>query len=156
MSAPSPLDAKRFFAGRWAGQGELLPNGLARLVLRRGPVRLEGQGEWLFERVWRVHERFALEPGGFERRMLREQVAPDLVHATADDMPLGADVELAPDGFRFRRFRSWLVYRGVRLRHGCRSESRLHPEGVLDAVVRLDLWRLPVATLRLAIHIDRG
>ena len=157
MTGPSPLDARRFFAGRWAGEGELVPHGPALLVLARRPVRLEGRGEWLGESVWRVHERFDLGPGFvFERRMFMEQLAPGLVRASADDMPLGAEVELSADGFRFRRFRSWLVYRGVRFRLGCRSESRVGPDGVLGAEVRLDLWRLPVATLRLAIRIERS
>jgi hypothetical protein len=155
VSGASPLDARRFFSGRWQGEGELLPHGPARLVLARQPVRLEGRGEWLSERVWRVHERFELPRFGFERRMFMEEVAPGRVHATADDIPLGAEVALAPDGFRFLRFRSWLRYRGVRLRLGCASESRLAPDGVLHARVRLDLWRVPVATLRLAIRIER-
>jgi hypothetical protein len=156
VNAPSPLDAKRFFAGRWRGEGELAPHGPARLVLGREAVRLEGNGEWLSERVWRVHERFALGSGlAFERRMFMEEVAPGRVHATGDDMPLGADVELGADGFRFRRFRSWLAWRGVRLRLGCASEARLAADGMLHAVVRLDCWRVPVATLRLAIRIER-
>ena len=156
MSAPSPLDARRFFAGRWTGEGELVPHGPARLVLARQPVRLEGRGEWLGESAWRVHERFALGGGfGFERRMWMEEIAPGLVHATADDIPLGADVELREDGFRFRRFRSWLVYRGVRFRLGCASETRLAADGVMHAAIRLDCLRLPVATLRLAIRVER-
>ena len=40
MTGPSPLDARRFFAGRWQGRGELIPHGPARLVLRRAPVVL--------------------------------------------------------------------------------------------------------------------
>lgn len=156
MTAPSPLDARRFFAGRWQGQGELVPHGPARLVLARQPVRLEGRGEWLTEQVWRVHERFALGSGfGFERRMFMEQVAPGRVHATADDMPLGAEIELSEGGFRFRRFRSWLRYRGVRFRLSCASETRVAPDGVMHAAIRLDFWRIPVATLRLAIRVER-
>jgi hypothetical protein len=157
VSAPSPLDARRFFAGRWQGQGELAPHGPARLVLARQPVRLEGRGEWLSEQVWRVHERFTLGSGfDFERRMFMEQVAPGRVHATADDMPLGAEIELLPGGFRFRRFRSWLAYRGIRFRLGCASETRVDADGTMQAVIRLDFLRIPVATLRLAIRVERG
>ena len=157
MSRPSPLDARRFFAGRWVGQGELAPRGPARLVLARETVRLEGRGEWLTEQVWRVYECFTLGSGfGFERRMFMEQVAPGRVHATADDMPLGAEIELAEDGFRFHRFRSWLAYRGVRFRLGCTSETRVAADGALHAEIRLDLWRIPVATLRLTIRIGDG
>jgi hypothetical protein len=156
MTSPSPLDPRRFFAGRWQGQGELLPHGPARLVLRRAPVALEGSGEWLSETVWRVHERFVIPAFAFERHMFMEQVAPGLVHATADDMPLGADVELDEGGFRFRRFRSWLSYRGLRFRLACRSAARVTSDGALQAEVRLDLWRLPLATLRLTIRAERS
>jgi hypothetical protein len=153
---PSPLDARRFFAGRWRGQGELVPHGPARVVLARTQVQLEGRGEWLSETVWRVHERFALGGGfGFERRMFMEQTGPGRVHATADDMPLGAEIELDAGGFSFRRFRSWLVYRGVRIRLGCTSETRVAADGVMHAAIHLDLWRIPVATLRLTIHVER-
>ena len=156
MSTPSPLDARRFFAGRWRGQGELTPHGPARLVLARREVRLEGRGEWLSETLWRVHEHFDLGGGfGFERRMLMEETAPGRVHATADDMPLGAEIELDAGGFRFRRFRSWLPYRGVRFRLGCTSDTRLAADGALHATIRLDLLRVPVATLRLTIRVER-
>ena len=156
MNTLSPLDARRFFSGRWTGAGTLAPHGPARLVLRQTPVRLEGRGEWLSETVWRVSERFALEGGfAFERRMFMEQTAPGRVRATADDIPLGAEVELDAGGFRFRRFRSWLRYRGVRFRLGCASETRVAADGALDATIRLDWLRLPVATLRLEIRVLR-
>src|SRR5262245_17246331 len=119
-------------------------------------VALEGRGEWLTDTIWRVHERFALGAGaGFERRMFMEQTAPGRVHATADDMPLGAELALDAGGFRFRRFRSWLPYRGVRLRLGCTSDTRVAADGVMHATIRLDLWHVPVATLRLTIRADR-
>ncbi len=151
----NPLDARRFFAGLWSGAGELLPHGPARLLLRREAVRLHGHGEWLSERVWRVRERFEMASGwAFERSMFMELVAPTRIHVTADDIPLGARVELSANGFRFLRFRSWLLYRGVRFRLGCASASSLGADGVLHARVTLDWWRLPVATLVLAIRID--
>ena len=103
-----------------------------------------------------MHERFTLGAGfGFERRMFMEQTAPGRVHATADDMPLGAEVELDAGGFRFRRFRSWLVYRGVRFRLGCTSDTRVAADGVMRAAIHLDLYRIPVATLHLVIRVDR-
>ena len=153
----SPLDARRFFAGRWEGQGELTPHGPARLVLAREAVRLEGRGEWLGERVWRVHERFALGSRfAFERHMWMEQVAPRTACTRRPTTSRSARRSSSrEDGFRFRRFRSWLAYRGVRLRLGCASETRLAPDGVMHALIRLDFWRIPVATLRLAIHVER-
>ena len=154
--APSPLDARRFFAGHWRGQGELEPQGPARFVLARSRVALDGRGEWLSDSVWRVRESFTLAGGfGFERRMFMEETAPGRVHATADDMPLGAEVELDASGFRFRRFRCWLRYGGFRFRLGCTSSARVVGDGALDAEIHLSFLRIPVATLRLSIHIER-
>jgi hypothetical protein len=150
------VDPRQLFSGTWRGEGELLPHGPARLVMRRDAVRITGTGEWLSDRIWLVRETFAMASGwSFERRMFMEWVAPDLVRATADDIPLGASVRLTADGFRFERFRSWLAYRGVRFRMGCRSEAVLGADGVLRGVVRLDLHRVPVGTLRLSIRIER-
>jgi hypothetical protein len=156
VTAPSPLDARRFFAGRWRGEGTIVTRGPARLWIGRQGVSLDGTGEWLSERVWRVHERFALQSGfSFERRMLMEEVGPGRVHASGDDLPLGAEIELTEHGFCFRRFR-WLGgYRGVRFRLGCASRARLDADGVLHAEIQLDLFHVPVATLFLAIRIER-
>ncbi len=149
------VDPRRLFSGTWRGEGELVPHGPARLVMRRDAVRVTGTGEWLSDRIWLVRERFDMASGwSFERRMFMEWVAPDLVRATADDMPLGANVRLTADGFRFERFRSWLVYRGVRFRMGCRSEAAQGPDGSLRGVVRLDWLRIPVGTLQLALRIE--
>jgi hypothetical protein len=149
------VDPRRLFSGTWRGEGELMPLHLARLVLRREPVRVTGTGEWLSDTIWLVRERFEMASGwAFERRMFMELVAPDRVRATADDMPLGADVVLTRDGFRFERFRSWLVYGGVRFRLGCRSEAVLDADVVLRGQVELDLLRVPVARMRLAIRVE--
>jgi len=149
------VDPRRLFSGTWRGQGELIPHGPARLALRREAASITGTGEWLSDSLWRVRERFEMSSGwAFERQMFMELVAPDLVHATADDIPLGADVRLTADGFRFERFRSWLLYRGAHFRLGCTSEAVLGSDGVLRGKVRLDLLRVPVATLRLEIRIE--
>ena len=122
--ARAAIDPRELFSGTWRGDGELVPHLLARLVLRREAVRVTGSGEWLSESVWRGRERVEMASGwAFERRMFMELVAPDRVRATADDIPLGADVVLTRDGFRFERFRSWLAYGGVRFRLGCASSA---------------------------------
>jgi hypothetical protein len=156
LAGNAVVDPRRLFSGTWRGDGELIPRGPARLVMRREAVRITGTGEWLSDSIWRVRERFEMSSGwGFERRMFMELVAPDRVRATADDMPLGADVRLTADGFRFERFRSWLVYRGVRFRLGCENEAVLGADGVLSGEVRLDLLRIPVARMWLAIRVEQ-
>ena len=153
--AAQAVDPRRLFSGIWRGEGQLIPRGPARLVLGRERVQITGSGEWLSASVWLVRERFEMASGwAFERRMFMQLVAPTRVRATADDMPLGADVTLTADGFRFERFRSWLLYRGVRFRLGCCSSARLDASGTLNGEVRLDLLRIPVATLRLSIRVE--
>ncbi len=154
MSAPSPLDAKRFFSGTWSGAGELIPRGPARLALRREDVALLGTGEWLSERIVLVCERFEMASGwSFARRMFLEQISPDRMRATADDIPLGATVRLAVDGFAFESFRTWLPYNGLRFCLRCESEARLEAGGALAGRLRLRWLGLPVADLTL--RIDR-
>ncbi len=149
------IDPRRVFSGTWRGTGELVPHGPARLVLRREALRITGTGEWLTDTLWRVHERFEMASGwSFERRMFMERVAPNRVRATADDIPLGADVVLTADGFRFLRFRSWLSYRGVRFRLGCSSEARIDSSGAIVGEVRLDLVRVPVVSMRMEIRVE--
>jgi hypothetical protein len=156
VGSSAVVDPRRLFSGTWRGEGELTPHGPARLVMRREAVRITGTGEWLSDSIWRVRERFEMSSGwAFERRMFMELVAPDRVRATADDIPLGADVRLTADGFQFQRFRSWLPYRGVRFRLGCSSDSALGSDGLLRGTVRLDLLRVPVATLRLEIRVQQ-
>jgi hypothetical protein len=118
-------------------------------------VRISGSGEWLSDSIWRVREKFEMGSGwSFERRMFMELVARDRVRATADDMPLGADVVLTEDGFRFERFRSWLRFRGVRFRLGGSSEAALGADGLLRGEVRLDWLRVPVLRMQLAIRVE--
>ncbi|HEU4429386.1 MAG TPA: hypothetical protein VFT98_11575 [Myxococcota bacterium] len=154
-SGAPAIDPRRLFSGIWRGEGELIPHGPARLVLRREPVEITGSSEWLSASVWRVRERFEMASGwSFERCMFMELIAPQRVRATADDIPLGADVTLTSDGFRFERFRCRLPYRGVRFRLGCTSWARLDDAGALNGEVKLDLLCIPVATLRLSIRIE--
>jgi hypothetical protein len=151
----SALDPRRLFSGTWRGEGELTPLLFARVLLRREALVVTGVGEWLSDTVWRVRERFEMESGwSFERSMFMEVVAPNRVRATADDMPLGATVVLVGDGFRFERFRSWLSHRGMRFRLGCESEAVLGEDGVLRSEVRLDLLRVPVIRMRLAMRVE--
>jgi hypothetical protein len=149
------IDPRKLFSGTWRGTGELIPHGFARPVLRREAVAISGTGDWLSDTIWHVRERFEMASGwSFGRSMFMELVAPDRVRATADDMPLGANVALTSDGFRFERFRSWLSYRGVRLRLRCESEARLDASGALVGEVRLFFLRTPAATLRLSIRVE--
>jgi hypothetical protein len=155
MSDAPLVDPRALFSGVWRGDGELIPRGPARLVVRRESLRVTGTGEWLSDRIWLVRERFEMASGWhLERRMFMEWVAPDRVRATADDMPLGADVVLTRDGFRFLPFRSWLLFRGVRFRLRAQSDAARGPDGVLRGVVRLRFFGLPVAEMRLAMRVE--
>lgn len=153
MSEASPLSPRTFFTGSWEGDGELMPRGPARLLMRAESVRMRGRGEWLSERIWLVRERFEMASGWhFERRMFLEQIAADRLHVTADDMPLGAQVALRPDGFRFEPFRTWLPFRGARFRMRCSSDAHVEPDGAIAGRLALRWLGLPVAELRLRMQ----
>jgi hypothetical protein len=157
VSRESPLSPRDFFSGVWQATGELVPRGPARLVLRREALTMHGTGEWLGERVVLVRERFELASGWrFERRMFLEQVAPDRLRVTADDMPLGATVRLEPDGFVFERFRTWLPFRGVRFRMRCASDARVQPDGSIAGALALSWLGIPVARMTLRIERRAG
>jgi len=58
-------------------------------------IRHRSETVWFSETIWIVKDRFELSSGRVvERKMFAELVAPDRIHVTGDDMPLGADIIL--------------------------------------------------------------
>jgi len=148
----TPLQPREFFRGVWRGEGELLPHPLLRAFLPRQPFRFSSEVTWLTDTIWLVEDRFAFASGRtLSRKMFAELVAPDRIHVTADDMPLGADIELHERGFRFTPYFALGSYReGGRLyRLRCFDECRLDDEGYLHDTIEMRYWGLPVATMRI-------
>lgn len=81
--------------------------------------------------------------------MFAELVAPDRVHVTADDMPMGADILLQERGFRFTPYYALVSYGGRLYRLKCLDECRVDEAGFLHDTIRMFFWGFPVATMRL-------
>jgi hypothetical protein len=156
----TPLQPHEFFRGVWRGEGELLPHSLLRAFLPRQPFRFSSTVTWLSETIWLVEDRFEFSSGRtLRRKMFAELVAPDRVHVTADDMPMGADVELFERGFRFIPYYTLGAHRdGGRLyRLRCFDECRLDDQGFLHDTIEMYYWGFPVATMRIGpIDLNGG
>ena len=152
----TPLQPRDFFSGTWQGEGELLPHALLRWSQRRDTIRFSSSTEWLSDTVWIVRDRMEYGSGeAIDRTMFAQLVAPDRIHVTADDMPLGADIELHERGFRFTPYLAWIEYRGRRFRLKCFDDNVLDDEGMIHDTVRLYWYGLPVATIRIHIRVER-
>ena len=83
----------------------------------------------------------------YERKMFAELVAPDRIHVTADDMPLGADIHLHEHGFRFTPYRAWGSFHGRRYRMRFHDECVLDEQGRIHDTIRMYYFGFPVATM---------
>lgn len=81
--------------------------------------------------------------------MFSELVAPDRIHVTADDMPLGADILLHESGFRFTPYHVVVEHRGLMIRLRCMDENTIDAAGFVHGRVRMSFYGFPVATMRL-------
>lgn len=110
---------------------------------------------WLSETVWIVKDRFEFSSDRVvERKMFVELIAPDRIHVTADDMPLGADILLHERGFRFTPYYALASYKGKIYRLRCIDECWIDASRFVHDTIKMYFWGLPVATMRLG-PIDR-
>lgn len=111
---------------------------------------------WLSDRIWIVDEDYEFGTGeSLQRRMFVEQVSPTMLHVTADDMPLGADVHLDAEGFRFSPYQVLASHWGFRWRLRCHDASVVDEDGVVHDRVRLYFMGIRVATMTLKITVRR-
>lgn len=75
---------------------------------------------------------------------------------TCDDIPGGADILLEGRGFKFTPFRFRSSFGGGHVSVRCIDEAQLDEHGVLHDKVRMYIAGIPLATLTMAIAIDRS
>jgi len=152
---PTPLQPKEFFRGIWTGEGELAPHPWLRWFVPKARIRFSSEAVWLSETIWLVKDRLEFSSGQvIERKMFSELVAPDRIHVTADDMPLGADILLHKRGFHFTPYYALARHRGRTYRLRCTDECWIDESGFVHDTIKMYFWRFPVATMRLG-PIDR-
>ena len=90
------------------------------------------------------------------RRMFVEIIGKNRLHVTADDMPLGADITLHEKGFYFTPYLIWFHYKGRRWRLKCMDENMIDDSGVINDRIRMFFMGFPIATMHLAVKVDRS
>ena len=79
--------------------------------------------------------------------MFAELVAPNRIHVTADDMPLGADIMLCEAGFHFTPYYILAPHRGRVYRLRCFDECRLDGRGFLHDTIKMYFCGFPVGQM---------
>jgi hypothetical protein len=156
QEAPTPLHPQRFFRGRWKATGEIVPHLFLRWLIHREGLHWKGETEWLSDAIWIVRERLEFESGAVtERTMFSQLVAPDRIHVTADDMPLGADIVLSAGGYRFTPYLIWTERSGRRIRLRCVDTNDIQSDGTILDTIHMSWYGLPVATMQMRVAVDR-
>jgi hypothetical protein len=152
----TPLQPREFFRGCWRGEGQLVPHPLLRPFQRRERILFCSEAQWLSDTFWLVRDRMEFSSGWiYERKMFAELIAPDRIHVTADDMPLGADILLHERGFRFTPYHAWGSFQGRIYRMRFHDECVLGEDGRIHDTIRMYYFGLPVATMLIG-PIDRN
>ena len=152
----TPLEPRKFFSGTWRGEGELIPSPLIAWLVPKEQIRLRSRAVWLTDTVWKVEETFEFSSGKvMARKMFAEVIAPDRLHVTADDMPLGADIILHEKGFRFTPYYVLGDYGGRKWRMRCVDENQLDENGVIHDRIEMFFFGVRVATMKLVVRVER-
>jgi hypothetical protein len=153
----TPLQPKEFFAGKWVGDGELIPRLPFRWYYPRQALRYFCESQWLTDRFWLVPERIEFSSGAvIERKMFCELVASDRIHVTADDMPLGADIHFHEKGFRFTPYYAWSGLGRRKWLVQCLDDNVLDDDGRIHGTVHMYRSKVRIATLRTVFTADRS
>lgn len=149
----TPLQPREFFAGTWSGIGELIPSRFLRWFVPIERIEFVSRPIWLSETVWMVQETFRFSSGTqIARTMFVQIVAPNRLHVTADDMPLGADIILSEKEFRFTPYYVWANHQGRRWQLRCLDENSIDEAGTIHDTIRMFFHGLEVATMHLTVN----
>jgi hypothetical protein len=153
----TPLQPEKFFTGLWSGKGEFRLHSILRLYARDQAVEYRGTTAWLSESLWMATEEFRLSQARpMARTTFIQIVEPGRLHMTCDDMPGGADIFLHDRGFRFTPYLFRSPVAGGHMLVRCIDEARLDEVGVLHDKIKMYFAGVHLATMTMAIVIDRG
>jgi hypothetical protein len=151
----TPAEAETYFEGSWDGEGQIIGRGLLRWLMRREPFRLTVRMERLSDSIWVFRDHLIFERGGEIRRtQFMERVGVGRYRATADDMPLGADVVVDGRLYRYETYRSWTCFRGRMVRVRAREDGALLEDGSIEGVIRV--WWHGIPLSRTALRLRRA
>jgi len=120
-------------------------------------VAYQGRTTWLSETLWMATEEFRLSFAGpvFRTTYIRI-LGPVRLHMTCDDIPGGADILLDGRGFKFTPYRFRSSFGGGHVTVQCIDEAQLDGHGVLHDKIKMYFAGIHLATLTMAIAIDRS
>ncbi len=84
--------------------------------------------------------------------MFVERTAANRYHMTGDDMPLGADVEVSSQGYRYTPYFSWSSLRGRKWFLRVREEGTFEDDGSIRGHIGVSWHGLPVAVNRFVLR----
>ena len=87
--------------------------------------------------------------------MFAELVAPDRVHITADDMPLGANIILHEKAFDFTPYYILGDFGGRKWRLYCNDNNRIDESGIIHNKIEMFFYGVRVAAMNLTVRVDR-
>src|SRR5262245_60138996 len=149
----TPAEAEAYFEGSWTGEGEIVGRGLLRWLMPREPFRLDVKMERLADSIWVFRDHLVFARGGEIRRtQFMERVGDGRYRATADDMPLGADVVVGDHRYRCEPYRSWVRVRGRMVRVRAREEGSFLEDGSIDGVILVSWHGIPLARTPLRLR----
>jgi hypothetical protein len=86
--------------------------------------------------------------------MFAELIAPDRVHITADDIPLGADILLHEKGFSFTPYYILGDFGGRKWNLRCVDDNRLDEAGLIHDTIEMFYFGLRVAEMKLTVKVE--
>src|SRR5262245_18915214 len=86
--------------------------------------------------------------GEIRRTQFMERVGVGRYRATADDMPLGADVVVEDRRHRYETYRSWTRFRGWMVRVRAREDGVLLEGGSIEGVILVWWHGIPLSRTR--------
>jgi hypothetical protein len=149
----TPAEAEAYFEGTWTGDGEIVGRGLLRWLMPREPFRLDVKMERLSDSIWVFRDHLVFARGGEIRRtQFMERVGVGRYRATADDMPLGADVVVDGRRYRYEPYRSWMRLRGRMVRVRAREDGSLLEDGSIEGVILVWWHGIPLSRTPLRLR----
>ena len=153
----TPLHPKLVFTGVWRGTGEFRLHSILHWFIPDQQVEYQGTTTWLSDTLWMASEQFQLSQAGPTSRVTYIQIiGSDRLHMTSDDVPGGADILLHERGFSFTPYLFRTPFAGRYLTVKCFDEALLDEQGVLHDQIKMYYAGIHLASMDLAIQIDRG
>jgi hypothetical protein len=153
----TPLQPEKFFTGQWTGKGEFRMHSILRLVVPDQTVQYKGYTDWLTDNLWMATEEFRLSrAASIHRTTFLQIVEPGRLHMTCDDVPGGADILLHESGFRLTPYLFRTPVAGRHMFVRCIDEASLDDQGVLHDTIKMYSAGIHLATMTMAIVIDRA